>query len=96
MSWAEAFLKQACSDYVILKSLNEQADVPECHRLHYLQMACEKLAKYHACLGSDEKTKATQYALLPLIKQLPHMPQMRKLMGYAQNSEARSSISSSS
>jgi len=43
----EAFLAQARSDYVVFGRLQEAArdDVPECHVLHYYQMATEKLAK---------------------------------------------------
>ena len=52
MTWSEAFILQARSDYAIFKSLGGSPDTPECHRLHYLQMATEKLTKYHACLGT--------------------------------------------
>lgn len=43
----EAFLAQARSDYRVLEALLKQPRdvVPECHVLHYLQMATEKLAK---------------------------------------------------
>ena len=42
--WRSAYLTQAKSDYEILKSLIA-AKAPLCHRLHYLQMTTEKLAK---------------------------------------------------
>jgi hypothetical protein len=38
----QAFLDQAQSDYAVYQFLNGQA---ACHRLHYLQMATEKLGK---------------------------------------------------
>jgi hypothetical protein len=43
----EAFLRQARSDFEVFQLLSEQdgSRVPECHPLHYLQMATEKLAK---------------------------------------------------
>jgi len=41
----EAFRAQAASDFGVFLMLGEQPDVPGCHRLHYLQMATEKLAK---------------------------------------------------
>ncbi|MCC2669544.1 MAG: hypothetical protein K0Q72_2015 [Armatimonadetes bacterium] len=43
----EAFLKQARSDFAVFELLQseDRTDVPECHPLHYLQMATEKLAK---------------------------------------------------
>jgi hypothetical protein len=45
---AEAYLRQARSDFAIyelLQSLPPGQPVPECHPLHYFQMATEKLSK---------------------------------------------------
>lgn len=44
MDWRTALFEQAGSDYRILQLLIAQ-NAPFCHRLHYLQMATEKLAK---------------------------------------------------
>src|SRR5882724_6463098 len=44
-AFAQAFIAQARSDWLVYRVLTESAEVPLCHRLHYLQMACEKLAK---------------------------------------------------
>lgn len=44
MSWYYAFLNQAWSDYQVFQELNESRH-PNCHKLHYLQMTTEKLAK---------------------------------------------------
>jgi hypothetical protein len=43
--FAAAFVEQARSDWSVYRLLASQADVKPCHSLHYLQMACEKLAK---------------------------------------------------
>ncbi len=43
--WRSAFLTQARSDYRVYQRLLELANIEQCHRLHYLQMATEKLAK---------------------------------------------------
>lgn len=43
--WAQAYITQARSDWALFERLQVMADVAPCHRLHYLQMACEKLAK---------------------------------------------------
>jgi hypothetical protein len=51
----EAFLRQARSDYRtfrILWAMN-RSEMPACHPLHYLQMACEKLAKAVMLAGED-------------------------------------------
>jgi len=41
---AQAFHAQACSDFAVYEHLAAQP-LPECHALHYLQMAAEKVAK---------------------------------------------------
>jgi hypothetical protein len=43
--WSRAYAKQGASDLAIYKHLCTRADVQNCHRLHYLQMAGEKIAK---------------------------------------------------
>jgi hypothetical protein len=43
--FAEAFYRQAASDWQVYKLLAAAEGLPRCHALHYLQMACEKLAK---------------------------------------------------
>jgi hypothetical protein len=47
MTKHEAFRRQAASDLRLLHLLLRQStdDVPQCHRLHYLQMAAEKAGK---------------------------------------------------
>jgi hypothetical protein len=51
-SWQQAFARQAQSDlavYWTLDNLPLDRAVHKCHRLHYLQMACEKLTKAYLC-----------------------------------------------
>ena len=45
MTWAVAFAKQAKSDLQAYDVLCASSDLAACHRLHYLQMACEKACK---------------------------------------------------
>ena len=42
------FLVQARTDFAVFELLRRQADLPACHKLHYLQMATELLGKAHA------------------------------------------------
>jgi hypothetical protein len=44
-AFAEAFIAQARSDWIVHRVLTERDGVDVCHELHYLQMVCEKLAK---------------------------------------------------
>ncbi|MEZ5386185.1 MAG: hypothetical protein R3F13_11785 [Prosthecobacter sp.] len=52
MTWSEAFLRQAASDFEVHEFLSRQVHLPRCHGLHYLQMAVEKLVKSFLCHGS--------------------------------------------
>ena len=44
-AWATAFAAQSRSDWEVYKLLAQQAGLPACHGLHFLQMASEKIAK---------------------------------------------------
>lgn len=45
MDWQTAFLTQARSDFRVLQWLTDDSGFEDCHRLHYLQMTTEKMAK---------------------------------------------------
>jgi hypothetical protein len=54
--WSNAYAHQAKADlmtYQALEGLRSEAvfgwSIPACHKLQFLQMACEKLAKAHLC-----------------------------------------------
>jgi hypothetical protein len=51
--WARAYLAQAASDWAMFERLREMSEVAPCHYLHYLQMACEKLAKAYRFRDTD-------------------------------------------
>lgn len=44
-AYATAFIAQARSDWEMHRWIESRADVATCHKLHYLQMTCEKVAK---------------------------------------------------
>jgi hypothetical protein len=46
--WAKGYARQAKADYETFEKL-QLLTVPECHKLQFLQMACEKLVKSHLC-----------------------------------------------
>jgi hypothetical protein len=92
MNWREAFLIQAWSDYEVFKKLNGD-DLPPCHRLHYLQMASEKLAKGFLCKGNDHPPKKTHFALVRFLQTSKHNPKWIKRLGYeGQNQVCASKI----
>ena len=43
--WARAYARQAHADFRAWQALEENEDVHPCHRMLFLQMACEKLCK---------------------------------------------------
>src|SRR5258708_26532484 len=46
--WGSAYARQAQADVDAWDHLQE-SPLPQCQKLHFLQMACEKLAKAHLC-----------------------------------------------
>ena len=53
MTWTKAFARQAESDFETRDCLLRAGSLPQCHQLHYLQMALEKLAKAHLIAGGS-------------------------------------------
>ena len=74
MNWDKAYALQARSDLDAREHLATSNRLPECHKLHYVQMACEKLCKaYLAKRGSTPETLRKSHAyiskVLPTIVQ---------------------------
>ncbi|MDZ7359673.1 MAG: hypothetical protein ONB46_02945 [candidate division KSB1 bacterium] len=57
--WAEAYLQQARSDWLMLQLIREH-EAPDCHALHYLQMTCEKLGKAFLIAGGTMSPQQAQ------------------------------------
>jgi hypothetical protein len=51
--WATAFARQAEADFQTFE-LIQTLRVPDCHKLQFLQMACEKLVKSHLCSSNQD------------------------------------------
>jgi hypothetical protein len=71
-AWRVAFAKQAIADLQARERILQHPDLPDCHQLHYLQMACEKICKAHLCArGTDPLSLQTSHAyvarVLPII-----------------------------
>jgi hypothetical protein len=68
--WAQAYARQASADFDTWNFLQSQPAVPTCHKLLFLQMACEKLTKAHLCkAGSDPRQLQSSHAYIA--KNLP-------------------------
>lgn len=53
-AWSRAFALQAISDFEAREHLLSNPRLPECHQLHFLQMAFEKTAKAHLIAGGTD------------------------------------------
>jgi len=87
MTWRDAFFREADSDYIIFTEFN-RARKPACQRLHYLQMATEKLAKAFLCSRKDRPPKPTHAAFVRLLKVIKGRPEIRSKLGYGGNYSA--------
>lgn len=63
--WGRAYARQAKADFDTWNELRGAKQIPQCHRLQFLQMACEKLAKAHLCkAGSDPYALRASHAYI--------------------------------
>ena len=61
--WTKAYARQAQADFATWQEHQGHDSVPACHKLMFLQMACEKLTKAHLCrAGSSPKDLQTSHA----------------------------------
>jgi hypothetical protein len=49
------FYEQAWSDWQAYEALTRVSELPRCHALHYLQMACQKLGKAYRLRNPGSK-----------------------------------------
>lgn len=68
-AWSRAYAIQARADLAAYESL-KGADLPICQRLHFLQMACEKVTKAHRCWGGSDPA-SLQASHLGVAKVIP-------------------------
>ncbi len=80
MSWKSAFLTQAASDNHMRHLLGAVA-VPYSHRLHYLQMTAEKLAKGWLARESNPAPIPTHSGFVRLLQTLKGRPDVRRALG---------------
>ena len=79
--WADAFARQARSDMAVYELLALMNEVERCHKLHYLQMACEKIAKAYRLrdMGMTiEETESSHKAFSKFIEGHLKSPDVKK------------------
>jgi hypothetical protein len=55
--WTVGYARQAGADFATFLLLQENGSVPQCHKLQFLQMACEKLVKAHLVNGGADPSQ---------------------------------------
>ncbi len=60
--WAKGYARQADADFETFRALQRDGSIPECHKLQFLQMACEKLVKAHLCAGGTRAAVQSSHA----------------------------------
>ncbi|HEY4329089.1 MAG TPA: hypothetical protein VGN88_05080 [Phycisphaerae bacterium] len=85
MDWKEAFVMQARSDYEMLERLN-RSDCEYSHRLHYLQMFSEKLAKGWMAEFEARRPNLSHVVLVRMLQNLKGRPEVREHLGYSASS----------
>src|ERR1700722_6373113 len=61
--WSRGYARQALADFERFEELEKDGSVQTCHKLQFLQMACEKLVKAHLCgIGTDPTSLQASHA----------------------------------
>jgi len=85
MTWRQAFFTQARSDFTIFQEFKERPDIPYCQKLHYLQMATEKLAKGYLSPTNGNPPPKTHLALVRFLQISKGQPEIRRKLGFENN-----------
>ena len=80
-SWRTAYFKQALADYELFLMLENAEDVPLCHRLHYLQMMTEKMAKGFKTEEGGGEYAHTHVTFVPFLKIAKSRPEIMQACG---------------
>lgn len=88
MTWRRAYFTQAQNDYGVFREFKKRADVAMCQKLHYLQMATEKLAKAFLSPPSGERPPRVHKALARFLRISKGRPEIRRKLGYERNYRA--------
>lgn len=83
MTWRTAYFTQAQNDYDVFREFKGRTDIAMCQKLHYLQMATEKLAKAFLSSATGGRPPRVHTALVRFLKMSKGRPDIRRRLGYA-------------
>jgi hypothetical protein len=81
-AWAYGYARQASADFDTFERLQTLGDIPDCHKLLYLQMACEKLCKAHL-ISSGTDPRSLQHSHGYVAGPLPVILRQQIVLMYA-------------
>ncbi len=79
--WRSAFAAQARSDYKLFRRLCQLEGVENCHRIHYLCMVTEKVAKAFLTNGRTQP-QTSHYVFTKFLKAANQNRTLRNVCGY--------------
>lgn len=85
MNWRAAYFTQAQNDYGVFREFKGRTDIAMCHKLHYLQMATEKLARAFLSPPSGVQPPRVHTALVKFLRMSKGRPEIRRQLGYEDN-----------
>ncbi len=88
MTWRKAYFIQAQNDYTIFCEFKQRTDVAMCQKIHYLQMATEKLAKAFLSPHTGAPPPRVHTALVKFLRISKGRPEIRRQLGYGENYQA--------
>lgn len=88
MSWRSAYFAQAQDDYAVFCDFKRRTDIRMCQKLHYLQMATEKLAKAFLSPPAGGCPPMIHTALVRFLQISKGRPEIRRRMGYGSDHRA--------
>jgi hypothetical protein len=77
VDWHEAYLLQARSDFEVFQLLLRY-EIPDCQKLHYLQMCTEKLSKGFKTPRGGARHPNVHHALVSFLRLAKNRPDMMK------------------
>jgi len=69
--WSRGYARQASADFAMYQMLEDASTGEVCHRLQFLQMACEKLVKATLCRADEGAAGAVQSSHAYVKRHLP-------------------------